>query len=55
MGLTEQVQEELTRVVPTKQSARSAEVAAILRLASTMEVVGDALTFEVELSSRAVA
>ncbi|MDC7088274.1 DNA-binding protein WhiA [Corynebacterium pseudodiphtheriticum] len=55
MGLTEQVQEELTRVVPTKQSARSAEVAAILRLASTMEVVGDALTFEVELNSRAVA
>uniref|UniRef100_UPI0027BA7AE4 DNA-binding protein WhiA n=1 Tax=Corynebacterium sp. TaxID=1720 RepID=UPI0027BA7AE4 len=55
VGLTEQVKEELTRVSPTKQSARSAEVAAILRLAGSMEIVGDALALEVELSSRAVA
>ena len=55
MGLTDQVKEELTRVVPAKQSARSAEVAAILRLAGTMEIVGDILTIEVELSSLSVA
>lgn len=55
VGLTEQVKEELTRVSPTKQSARSAEVSAILRLAGSMEIVGDALALEVELSSRAVA
>ena len=48
VGLTEQVKEELTRVSPTKQSARSAEVAAILRLAGSMEIVGDALALEVE-------
>lgn len=54
-SLTEQVKEELTAVSVPRQSARAAEVAAILRFAGDLHINGDRVRYEVELESQSVA
>ena len=53
--LTEQVKEELTAVVVPRQSARAAELAAILRFAGELDISGDNMSYELELESHAIA
>ncbi|ACP32792.1 DNA-binding protein WhiA [Corynebacterium aurimucosum] len=54
-SLTDQVKEELTAVSVPRQSARAAEVAAILRFAGELNITGDRVMYEVELESKSVA
>ncbi|MBE7364738.1 DNA-binding protein WhiA [Corynebacterium aurimucosum] len=54
-SLTDQVKEELTAVSVPRQSARAAEVAAILRFAGDFHITGDRVMYEVELESQSVA
>lgn len=53
--LTEKVKSELVEVEVSRQSARNAEAAALLRFAGTMDTVGQRLQLEVDLDSRVVA
>lgn len=53
-SLTDQVKEELTAVSVPRQSARAAEVAAILRFAGELHITGDHVVYEVELDSKSV-
>ena len=55
VSLTDQVKEELTAVSVPRQSARAAEVAAILRFAGELHITGDRVMYEVELESKSVA
>ena len=55
MTLTDKVKEELTSVTVSRQSARAAEVAAILRFAGELSVNGDQMAYELELSDQSVA
>lgn len=55
MALTAQVKDEIAGVPVTRQSARSAEVAALLRFAGTIDVVAGRMVVEVEVDSAAVA
>lgn len=54
-SLTDQVKEELTAVSVPRQSARAAEVAAILRFAGELQVTGERVSYDVELESAKVA
>lgn len=54
-SLTDQVKEELTAVSVPRQSARAAEVAAILRFAGDLHITGDRVMYEIELESKSVA
>ena len=54
-SLTDQVKEELTAVSVPRQSARAAEVAAILRFAGELQATGERVTYDVELESKKVA
>jgi len=54
-SLTEQIKDELSTVSLTRQSARSAEVAAILRFGGELLVHGDQMSFEIELDSQRIA
>ena len=53
--LTEQVKEELAAVGVTRQSARAAELASILRFAGEVDVSGDSMAYELELDNQAIA
>ena len=53
--LTDQVKEELTAVVVPRQSARAAELAAMLRFAGELDISGDSMSYELELESHAIA
>ncbi|MDK4247415.1 DNA-binding protein WhiA [Corynebacterium accolens] len=53
--LTEQVKEELAAVGVTRQSARAAELASILRFAGEVDVSGDYMAYELELDNQAIA
>ncbi|GAA4793367.1 DNA-binding protein WhiA [Corynebacterium canis] len=55
MALTAKVKDELARVSVTKQSARMAEVAALLRFAGGFHLVAGKLVIEAELDSAVVA
>ncbi|MEX3515956.1 DNA-binding protein WhiA [Corynebacterium camporealensis] len=54
-SLTDLVKEELTSVPVTRQSARAAEVAAMLRFAGELQVHGDQMAYEVEVDNEAIA
>ncbi|MDO4760373.1 MAG: DNA-binding protein WhiA [Corynebacterium sp.] len=54
-SLTSQVKEELCTVNVTRQSARVAEVAAMIRFAGELNIVAHNLVIEVELDEKAVA
>lgn len=53
--LTEQVKEELAAVGVTRQSARAAELASILRFAGEVDVSGESMAYELELDNKAIA
>ena len=53
--MTDQVKEELTAVVVPRQSARAAELAAMLRFAGELDISGDNMAYELELESHAIA
>ncbi|WP_431604377.1 DNA-binding protein WhiA [Corynebacterium accolens] len=53
--MTEQVKEELAAVGVTRQSARAAELASILRFAGEVDVSGDYMAYELELDNQAIA
>ncbi|MER0078381.1 DNA-binding protein WhiA [Corynebacterium sp. KPL2830] len=53
--LTEQVKEELAAVGVTRQSARAAELASILRFAGEVDVSGDSMAYELELDNQVIA
>lgn len=53
--MTEQVKEELAEVGVTRQSARAAELASILRFAGEVDVSGDSMAYELELDNQAIA
>lgn len=55
MALTPKVKDELARVPAPQESAQSAEVAAILRFAGGLHLVGGRIVIEAELDSGAVA
>lgn len=55
MTLTDKVKSELVNVEISRQSARNAEAAALLRFAGVMEHTGGRLQLEADLDSRAVA
>lgn len=53
--LTEQVKEELAAVDVTRQSARAAELASILRFAGEVDVSGESMSYELELDNQSIA
>lgn len=53
--MTARVKDELTRVAVTRQSARAAETAALLRFAGQMQIIAGRLVLEAELDSADVA
>lgn len=55
MALTARVKDELARVVVSRQSARAAETAALLRFSGQLQMVAGRLVLEAELDSAAVA
>lgn len=55
MTLTDKVKEELALVQVSRQTAKAAEVAAILRFAGELQVNADQVAYEVELDDQAVA
>lgn len=55
MALTDKVKEELAATTITRQSARAAEAAALLRFAGELQATGDSVAYEVEVDSRAIA
>lgn len=55
MTLTSQVIDELVKVTPPQSSARSAEIAALLRFAGSLEVVGGTLEVSAEFSRAVTA
>lgn len=55
MTLSERVKQELAAVEVSRQSARAAEVAAILRFSGQLLMTGESVAYEVELDDRLVA
>lgn len=54
-SLTDQVKDELTEVSVPRQSARAAEISAILRFAGELTISGDQMAYEVELDNQRIA
>lgn len=54
-SLTDQVKDELTEVSVPRQSARAAEISAILRFAGELTISGEQMAYEVELDNQRIA
>lgn len=54
-SLTDQVKDELTEVSVPRQSARAAEISAILRFAGELTISDDQMAYEVELDNQRIA